>query len=357
MGDKTELPTAKRLSEARGKGQVAKSQDLVAAIDLIGALIALLIFASLVFHVSGELMLTLLDLGEHGLEFDPRAMLPWGLAWDAAIPVLAVFGVMALVTFLAHYVQFGFLFTLHPLMPDLQRLDPIAGLGRFVSKQNAVKTVISLIKLTLSGVVAGVVTWNAAGRIARLPALDATTAAKEVMRLAMEIVIWLLVIALVLGLLDFFFQRWQHTENLKMTRHQVEEERKDMEGDPEIKGKRLRMAREIALQRVNRDVPQATVVVTNPTHFSVALKYDASMRAPLVVAKGVDELALRIREVARTHKVPVIERPPLARALYAGVPVGGEVRPEHYQAVAEILALVYRLKEKPVGAASEPAAA
>jgi flagellar biosynthetic protein FlhB len=151
---------------------------------------------------------------------------------------------------------------------------------------------------------------------------------------------------LIIGVADYMYQRWQYTQDLKMTRHEVTDERKSMEGDPEIKARRFRMARQMALQRVNQAVPKADVIVTNPTHFSVALRYDAeTMAAPRVVAKGVDFLAMRIRQIAMTHGVPIVERPPLARALYYGVEVGRDVPAEHYQAVAELLAYVYRLDE------------
>jgi flagellar biosynthetic protein FlhB len=139
------------------------------------------------------------------------------------------------------------------------------------------------------------------------------------------------------------FQKWQHTQELKMTKQEVQDERRSMDGDPQIKGRRLRMMRQIAMQQVNKAVPNANVVVTNPTHFSVALQYDqGSMAAPRVVAKGVDHMALRIRQVAMIHKVPIVERPPLARALYAEV----EINEELYQAGAEVLAYVYRLEKE-----------
>ncbi len=155
----------------------------------------------------------------------------------------------------------------------------------------------------------------------------------------------LLALLLTIGLIDFFYQKWQHGQDLKMTKHEVKDERRSMEGDPKLKSKRFQMAREIALQRINSAVPKADVIITNPTHYSVAIRYDAAtMKAPKVVAKGVDYLAMRIREVGRTHSIPIVERPPLARGLYASVEVGQEVSPEFYQAIAEILAFVYRLE-------------
>ncbi len=153
------------------------------------------------------------------------------------------------------------------------------------------------------------------------------------------------------------FQRWQHKQDLKMTKHEVKEERKSMEGDPQLKGRRARMMQEIAQQKAQAEVPKADVVVTNPTHYSVALRYDAeTMRAPRVVAKGVDHLALHIRHIARTHGVPIVERPPLARGLYFGVDAGREVPAEFYEAVAEVLAFVYRIEQDAQQAADAGAA-
>jgi flagellar biosynthetic protein FlhB len=148
----------------------------------------------------------------------------------------------------------------------------------------------------------------------------------------------------VLGIIDYMYQRWQMTKNLRMTKQEVEDEQRNMDGDPEMKAKRYRMMREIVSQQIGRDVPTADVIVTNPTHYAIAIRYDEkTMAAPVVVAKGVDTLALRIRQVALLSKVPIVERPPLARALYASAKVGSAIKPEFYQAVAELLAYVYRL--------------
>jgi flagellar biosynthetic protein FlhB len=176
-----------------------------------------------------------------------------------------------------------------------------------------------------------------------LPSLAAGAALFMAAKLALELVLWLLPLYLSIGLIDYMYQRWQHTRDLRMTRQEVQDERRSSEGDPEVKRRRLRMAYEIALHRIRTEVPRADVVVTNPTHFAVALRYDAAtMAAPRVTAKGADLMAFRVRETAAANSVPVVERAPLARALYWGVDVGREVRPEHYEAVAEVLAYVYR---------------
>jgi flagellar biosynthetic protein FlhB len=174
-------------------------------------------------------------------------------------------------------------------------------------------------------------------------------------KLAAELALWLFAVMLVMGAADFLFQKWNHTQELKMTKQDVKDERRSMEGDPQIKGKRFKMGREIMRQRIGAAVPKADVIVTNPTHFSVAIQYDPeTMAAPRVVAKGADELAMTIRHLARMHGVPILERPPLARALYRHVDVGREIHPQYYEAVAQVLSYVYRI-EKEAGKARAPA--
>jgi len=168
--------------------------------------------------------------------------------------------------------------------------------------------------------------------------------------MALRVALWTLAVLLILGIIDWAYQKWQHNQDLKMTRHEVKDERRASEGDLETKARRLRFARSLMVQRLQHDVPKADVVVTNPTHFSVALKYESGeMSAPRVVAKGADEMAMRIRYIAKTHGVPIVERPPLARALFKDVPVGKEIPAHHYQAVAEVLSYVYRLEGKAAG--------
>lgn len=349
MGEKTEAPTERKLQESRSKGSVAKSTDLSGAIDLIGAAVLLMIFGGGVFDACGRLMRV--GLAGH-TEMDqpgPTAIgmmlvqqtsdVLWSMAPFVAIMLLVAVGAQAL--------QVGWMFTLHPIQPDLSKLDPIKGFGRVFGKRGAAKTGINSLKLIVVLVVGVLVIRRDLDEIAGLPVLTMAAGLSVIAELAIELVSWLLAVLLVIGAVDYFYQKWQHTEDLKMSKHEVKDERRSMEGDPEIKGKRLRMAREIAMQRINSAVPQADVIVTNPTHFSVAIRYDQeTMRAPTVVAKGADDLAFRIREIARYHGVPLVERPPLARALYHGVEVGREIDPDHYQAVAEVLAYVYRINTR-----------
>lgn len=347
LGDKTEEPTAKRLSDARLRGQVAKSADLSAAIDLIGAAGLLVLLGGVAVKGFIAIMRQTLDeqgLGATGDTLEPLLRFCAIEAAKAAAPLL---GVMVLVGLVSQLVQVGFLFSTEKLTPKFERLNPFKGFANLFGKRNLAKTVVNTGKLILVLVVGWRFLSTAFEKVTYLPVLDAMAGVWLIARLAGELTAWLLAILLAIGLLDFTYQKWQHRQDLRMTKSDVKEERRSMDGDPHVKGRRLSMARKLAMQRINSAVPRADVVVTNPTHFAVAIEYDSErMRAPKVVAKGADYLAMRIREVAIMHGVPIVERPPLARALFEGVDVGMEITPEYYQAVAEILAFVYKLDKQ-----------
>lgn len=347
LGERTESPSGRKLSDARAKGRIAKSADLSAAVDLFGAFLLIALLGSGLIAGLTSILASLLG----GRSFGPWAStdsLAGMLSWTAdktarvAAPFLLL---MFLVVVLAQFVQVGWLYTLEPLKPNLSRLNPLAGMKRLTGRRNFVKTGISLLKLALIGGIAASVIASSGPKIAALPAMSAPAAFMMTVKIVLHLALWILAVMLIIGLADFAFQKWQHTQDLKMTRQEVKEERRSMEGDADLKARRLRLARQMALQRIRQAVPTADVIVTNPTHFAVAIKYDAaSMESPKVVAKGADFMAFRIREVAVASGVPIVEKPALARALYAGVEVGRHISPEFYQAVAEILAYVYRIE-------------
>lgn len=347
MGEKTELPSGRRLQEARARGQVAKSTDLAAAIDLTASAVLVAVFGGFVIRVFAVVMRETFD-ARHGLaliQLDTALEAARGAAWKMSLAALPFLLALACVSAFSYVVQFGMLFTLQPLTPDLNRLNPVSGLGRLFSRRNAVKTLVNSVKLALVLTIAYAVLNPALPQIVGLPNLEVFAGFEMIWSLVVTLALWLLALLVVLGAADYFYQRWQHTQDLKMTKKEVTDERRSMDGDPQVKAKRFNMMRQIIFQQISANVPQADVVVTNPTHFSVAIRYDeSSMAAPRVVAKGADLLAFRIRQVAAYHQVPILERPPLARALYYAVDVGGEIPPEHYQAVAEVLAYVYRLE-------------
>jgi flagellar biosynthesis protein FlhB len=349
LGEKTEAPTSRRLEEAREKGQVAKSQDLAGAVDLLAAVILLAVFGGVVARsMTSILRRVLQDWRGWGSMAEVGGLIR-GVAADAAIALAPIMGIMVVVVILAHVVQTGPLLTTRPLQPNLSRLNPLAGLKRLVERRNMVKSMVQIAKIAVAAVVGWLFVSGAAAQIVALPRLGLAAGAAAIGQMLFHLALWLVALLIVLGLADLLFQRWQHTQDLRMTKDEVKDERRSMEGDPEIKSRRARMARQIAMQRIGQAVPTADVVVTNPTHFAVAIRYDQdAMHAPRIVAKGADLLALRIRQVAAASGVPIVERPPLARALYAGFAVGQDVSPEFYQAVAEVLAYVYRLDRQAV---------
>ena len=356
MGDKTELPSQRRLTDAHEEGRVAKSQDLAGAADLIGAFVLLVLLGSSMVGAGGAFMRRALE-DDNSTQINAAQMGILGRdalfhALTAGLPFL---GGAFLVAAASHILQSGIVWSGKPISPDLGKLNPIKGIQRLFGLRGAMKTGMSMLKLGLICAVAWPILLKDASRVANLPMLDLLQGVREVFRMMSELALWILAVLLTLGVADYAVSRWQHIRDLRMTKQEVKDEHKSMEGDPHLKGRRAKLMREIGKMRARQAVPKADVVVTNPTHFSVAIQYDqTNMRAPRVVAKGVDVLAMQIRQIAGEHKVPILERPPLARALYYGVEVGGEVPPDQYQAVAEVLAYVYRLRGKAAPPALSP---
>jgi flagellar biosynthetic protein FlhB len=346
LGDKSEAPTQRRIEQAHEKGQVAKSTDLVAAVDLVVAALLLWFFGSVVVKTGVELMSKGLRIGDTEVFNASTAgvALLHALITMAPVAITAILALL-LTSVLSHLQQTRLVWSTEPLTPNFERLNPVSGLQRLFGRKNAVKAGMSLAKLLFALGVVGLVTASKAEKFAALPHLNFVGALGMMFRLVMEIIAWLLAILLVLGISDYLFQRWQMLQEMKMTKQQIKDERKETDGDPEIKSRIRRIGRQIAMGQLKRDVPKADVIVTNPTHYAIALKYDAStMSSPKVVAKGVDFMAFRIREIAIASNVPVVEKPELARALYKHAKVGHPIDSRFFQAVAEVLAYVYRLQ-------------
>jgi len=347
LGERTELPSQRKLDDAREKGQVAKSADLVAALDLACALVVLAVLGGGLARALARLVKDGLAGGAWSLDGVDYHDVVRTVILPVAVGVAPAIGAMILIALAGNVGQTGPLLTLEPLRPKFDRLNPVAGLGRIFGKKNAVKSLISIVKFGLVVWVSWLILGASFGGVATLPRLELWHGVAALGALMFKLAAWLVALLALIGVIDFMYQRWQHTQDLRMSRREVQDERRSMEGDPLVKGRRMRMMREIAMQQVGRSVPKADVVVTNPTHYSVAIRYDPeTMAAPRVVAKGVDFMAMRIRQVAAMHKVPMVERPPLARGLYYGTRAGQEISPEFYQAVAEVLAYVYRLEKE-----------
>lgn len=342
LGEKTEQPTPKRLADARQKGQIAKSADLSSAFLLTSVLVMLVALGGGLLETSASMLRTtlggaILDRSIDPADINTLLLCVIRIMW----PSLAVAFVIA---YIVHFVQVGWLLSAKTLEPKFKQFHVVKGLGKMVSRRNWVKGVINVGKVSLvSAVVVLFIRANLV-EIAALPLLHVTAAVSVLGRLMLELALWALLLLILLGVLDYLYQRWQHTEDHKMTKQEVKDERKNMDGDPAMKRRHLDFGRAILNQQMRKSVPSADVVVTNPTHFAVALKYEhGSWNAPRVVAKGADFMAMQIRYIAAANGVPIIERPPLARALYYQCEIGQEIPSDLYEAVAELLAYVYRL--------------
>jgi flagellar biosynthesis protein FlhB len=348
-GDKTEQPTARRRTEARQQGNIARSHDLTSAMLLIGALYLLKWFGPRLIFTLRDVVAqslagpSLSDFTAHG-----AGELMLHSLREVSIALAPLFAGAAFIVIVANVIQVGFNFTPQRLAINFAALNPVRGYSKLLSfGQSGPQLLMNLIKVTLVGLVA----WSAiGGRIGQIIAVQQLSFL-QIFGLGADLVfnigIRVGVLLLVLAILDYVYQRFRVEKSLKMTKQEVKDEMRSMEGDPVMKARRKQVAVQRAMQRLKKDVPKADVVVTNPTHYAVALKYEESkMRAPKLVAKGVDFMAQRIRELAVEAGVPIIERPPLARAIYRMVDVGEEIPEEFYAAVAEILAYVYELTGK-----------
>lgn len=345
--EKTEPASPRRLEKAREEGQVVRSRELGTFVMLMTGVIGLWSMGGMIGRKLNAVMHASLAF-EPATAFDTNRMLSqFAIAvWDsllAFLPLLLMFGVAALVTPLA---LGGWMFSTKAFMPDFTRLSPIAGLGRLFSAHSLVELVKAIAKSLLVGGVGAWMVWR------ELPEAVALMNApiEEALLHMMEIVLYVSGMVagslLLVAAMDVPWQLWTFYKKLRMTKEEVKQEMKETEGDPHIKARIRQQQRAIARRRMMSEVPKADVVVTNPTHFAVALRYDESARwnAPRVVAKGTEEVAARIRELAAEHRVPVLSAPPLARALHRHVELGHEIPSGLYAAVAEILAWVFQLK-------------
>ena len=350
--EKTEAPTANRLRKAREEGNVARSTDLTAALMLLASVVLLYMISAQLFDAMSAVLYRLLsstDASNPTRSDDLGSITTYLMnlmGWTVMPFLLAIAGIGMLVT----AGQTGLMLTGKPLVPKLSKLNPLAGVKRLFDARAMIRLVMSLGKVIIIATVATVMIMMEIDAIAALPTMTIGAATVASAHMTFMLALKLAALLVILALLDFAFQKYQHTKDQRMTKQELREELKQMDGDPLMKQRRARVARQLAMQRMAQAVPNADVVITNPTHLSIALRYDSeNMRAPKVLAKGADFMAMRIRQIATANGVPLVERKPLARALYSSVEVGDEVPEEHYAAVAEILAYVYRLSGKVAG--------
>jgi flagellar biosynthesis protein FlhB len=344
--EKTENATPKRLEEARKRGEIPRSRDLSAAAVLMMGGVALSFLGQ---NVAGDLfgmMRSSLSL-TRDQALDTTHLLPAlsGAAFDALFSCLPIYGLITLAALLAPLMLGGWSFSTEALMPKFSRLNPFEGVKRMFSSRSIVELLKALGKFGIVAVVAVYVLRKDMAALLGLGTEPTAVAIAHAIQLCGSGLISVSAGLLLIAGIDVPFQLFQYAKQLKMTKEEVHREMKEMEGSPEMKGRIRQMQQELARGRMMQDVPKADVIVTNPTHFAVALRYDENgMRAPMVVAKGADVIAARIREIAGEHSVPIFEAPPLARVLYRNVDIGHEIPANLYVAVAQILSYIFQLR-------------
>lgn len=348
-GEKTEPATAKKLREARDNGQVCKSKELTSAFDLIVLFLVLKIFVSSiggnflnVFNYVYKLIPDFLSI--NAKDFSPQAVRGFFAAifLRMLLMVIPFFIIGFAVTLLVNVLQVGWKVTTKPMKPKLDRFNPLNGFKRIFSKDSLFELLKSILKIFIILYIAYTSIKDHANTIFLLYDMSLNQAIALCGDVIINTGFKISLFYIVIGIADYIYQKHRFREDMKMTKQEVKDEYKNTEGNPEIKGRQRQRMRETSRRRMMQDVPKADVVITNPTHLAVALKYEPEVsRAPVVLAKGEDYLAKKIREAAKENNIQIVENKPLARMLYVNVEIGQEIPPELYQAVAEILAMVY----------------
>ena len=346
--EKTEAPSEKKRQDAREKGTVAMSTEVNSVVVLLTGILMLKLLGSWIFN---EIALGTTNffsgIADHSMNHTRCIVLAYQaflLMAKASLPIAGAILVMGVTSNIA---QIGFLFTTKPLVPNLARINPISGFGRLFSIRSLFEAVKNIAKLTVIALVAWLTLKAEFGRMLLLTDTPVTTIWLFIVTIGFKVLLRIALVLIILAIIDYVYQRFDHEKRLRMSHQELKEERKQLEGDPHIKARIRSLQREMARRRMMEQVPKATVVVTNPTSIAIALRYEPEQQdAPVVVAKGKRLIAERIRELARQSGVPIIENRPLARAMYDKVEPGLPIPVEFFMAVAEIMAYVYRLRNR-----------
>jgi len=352
LQDKTEQATPKKKEDSRKKGQVAKSREISSiAVLITGTLYLYFNVKGMTIELGNNIKSSFMSIPEIIKENDIYLSLVSRTIQDFLILLMPLMITLCVVAILSNLLQTGPILSAETLTPKASKLNPIKGLGKMASKKSLVELAKSIFKILIVGWAAFTTIKEEFSQLLTLSFQENVQILSLMGQLSMKTVTRCCYVIFVLAILDFIYQKWEHEENLKMTKQEVKDEYKQMEGDPLVKSRIKSMQREMARRRMMEEVPEADAIITNPTHLSIALKYktDVEMRAPTIVAKGANNIAFKIREIASKHNIPIIENKPLAQNLYK-LDIGEEIPPQYYQAVAEILAYVYGLKKKEVNA-------
>ena len=343
--DKTEEPTDKKISDAREEGNIAKSAEISGVVILIFGTVYLLFFSSYSLLEIKKLML--FSYSFIGQELD--GPLYFAITYHVVITLLKalapLFILVLLLVFASNLAQFGFLTI--PLKFDLQKLDPIKGMKNIFAFKKLIEALKLMAKLMLIMLVMFLLFSLTYQKFLAMMNQETTATISSMLELAVYFIFTILLIIIIFAIIDFYFSRHYYMKSLRMSKQEIKDEYKNMEGDPQVKGRIRRIQMQMAQKRMMSSVPDADVVITNPTHYAVALKYDNVVdKAPKVVAKGIDFVAINIRNIAKENKIPIIENPALARSLYEQIEVDREIPSEFYKAMAEVFSYVYELKRK-----------
>lgn len=345
---KTEDPSQKRLDDALKKGQVPTSREVSSFMLLLSFAIIIIWFAPYMMKTTtGHLYKFIESPEDLVLDASGAKTIFIDVLIDFFTVFVAPISLLIVAIFISSFLQHGFIITFETIKPKLEKISPIKGLKRLFSMKTMVEFIKGIIKITLIGVIAFFAVYPELGNIDIISDYTITGLLLFLAKLATRFMIGVCSVMLLIAIMDFLYQKFEYTKTLRMSKRDMKDEYKQTEGNPEIKAKLREIRSQRSRQRMMQAMPTADVVITNPTHYSVALKYDPQIReAPVVIAKGKDLIALRIREVAKEHKIPLVQNPPLARALFNSVELNQEIPYEHYHAVAEVIKYVYKLKGK-----------
>jgi flagellar biosynthetic protein FlhB len=340
--EKTEEPTSKKIEDAKKDGNVGKSAEVAGAAVLFFSSIYLLFFSGHLFTELKKMMLYIYSF--IGSEMDGTVFftITYTVITTLLYALTPLFIIVLLMAFAFNVMQFGFIFT--PIKLELSKLNPISGLKNIFSFKKAVEALKLTLKLTIIFLVMCVIVAIVADDILAMMDMGIGSSMNKIIELTGYFIAAILLIIIIFAIIDFYFTKYYYIKSLRMSKQEIKDEHKQMEGDPQVKGRIRSIQMKMAMQRMMSDVENADVVITNPTHYAVALQYNKEKSsAPVMVAKGIDFIALKIKDIAREHNVPIIENPPLARALHDQIEIEQEIPEEFYQAVADIFSYVYSL--------------
>lgn len=354
--ERTEDPTPRRLQKAREKGQVPRSKEMGTAFVLVSAAVGLMIFGGSLATAMGQIMQDLFTLDRQQMFDSTKVLAVWETVLAELLwPLMWLFLLITAATFVGNIWLGGFNFSWQAAAPKLSKMNPLKGLKRMFGVQALVELTKGVAKFGVVAISAFLLLWWQFDNIMQLSASQLPAMVRDSLEIFLLMFLLLCCSVFLIVVIDAPYQLWKHTKDLRMTKQEVKDEHKDTEGSPEVKGRIRRLQMEMAMRRMMTEVPKADVIVTNPTHYAVALKYDdKGQRAPVLVAKGIDEIASKIREIAYEYDIPIVSSPALARSMYHTTELDQEIPQGLFLAVAQILAYVYQLKAYQRGQGKRP---